>query len=97
MTQEKSSDRHSAILETWGRRCNTLLLVIGSNQIQNHKSEPLSSNAFRLTLAMTAESYANLWQKTRFAFQYINDNYASSFDWVFKVDDDSYVIVENLR
>lgn len=31
--------------------------------------------------------YANLWQKTKLAFQYIVDE--EKFDWVLKVDDDS--------
>ncbi|VDM44367.1 unnamed protein product [Toxocara canis] len=38
-----------------------------------------------------------LWEKTRNMLSYIYQRYADEFDWFMKADDDTYVIVDNLR
>ena len=40
---------------------------------------------------------ADLWTLTQNAWTYVHEHLRDEYDWFFKVDDDSYVLVENLR
>ena len=76
-----------AVRDTWSKRCDKTLFV--SDQM--HPSFPtVVPRGF-------VRGYNYLWSKTRAAFQYTHDHLLNDFEWFLKADDDTYVIVENLK
>lgn len=71
---------------TWAHHCDDYLFV---------------SSAANATLpsidANVTDGRKYLWSKTRAAFRHIYKWELDNFDWFLKADDDTYVIVENLR
>lgn len=58
------------------------------------KPDPALNNS--IALAVT-EGRHTLWGKAKKALHYIYQNHMDDADWFLKADDDTYVIVENLR
>ncbi|XP_017834886.2 uncharacterized protein LOC108594267 [Drosophila busckii] len=77
------------IMETWGRRCHKLIMFSSREQ----RSIP---GAIVVPLDVD-DGYDLLWNKTRAAFRYVHQHYLQEGDWFFKADDDTFVIMENMR
>ncbi|PAV57316.1 hypothetical protein WR25_13719 [Diploscapter pachys] len=83
--------RVQAINETWFNKCDASHLLTNNGRFLNiHTS-------FHTVFHNLPESYFKLFWKTRLALYFLYNNVSSEFDWYFKADDDTYVIVENLR
>ncbi|KAK7096059.1 hypothetical protein V1264_005405 [Littorina saxatilis] len=87
MTSPKTvQSRAKVVRDTWGRRANKILFF-------SSKGDPDLP-----TIGLdVGEGRQHLMEKTNRAFRYIYENYIDDADWFMKVDDDTYVIVENLR
>ncbi|KAL0268484.1 UNVERIFIED_CONTAM: hypothetical protein PYX00_010412 [Menopon gallinae] len=87
MTQPSSHEKKARhVRNTWGRRCNYLIFM----STESDYSLP----AIRLKVK---EGRNALWAKTKESFKYVYQHYMDRVDWVLKADDDTYVIVENLK
>ncbi|XP_075161519.1 glycoprotein-N-acetylgalactosamine 3-beta-galactosyltransferase 1-like [Haematobia irritans] len=74
------------IRHTWGRRCNKLLFI------STEEDDRLPTVQIPVK-----EGGDHLWTKTRLTLKYIYDHYLDDADWFLKAEDDTYVIMENLR
>lgn len=86
ISPKSHESKSKAIRETWGKRCDELLFM---SEIEEPQEGTVILNI--------KEGRGNTWAKTRMAFKYLYDNYLNDYDWFLKADDDTYVIIENLR
>uniref|UniRef100_A0A8C5LMZ8 N-acetylgalactosaminide beta-1,3-galactosyltransferase n=1 Tax=Leptobrachium leishanense TaxID=445787 RepID=A0A8C5LMZ8_9ANUR len=71
---------------TWTQHCNIALFM---NFVTNESFPTIGLG--------TKQRRDPIYWKTIRAFQYIHKHYYEKADWFFKADDDTYVVVENLR
>lgn len=85
-----------AIIETWGQRCDKLLFFFGGDKLIESE---INSKVNFVTLPMSqgTDAYEKLWEKVTLALEYIYEKYIDEFDWVLKADDNTYIVMENLR
>lgn len=73
MTSPENHKKAMHVKNTWGKRCNKLLLM----------SSRYDAELDTIALPVL-EGRTNLWDKTKSAFQYIQRNHYGEFDWVLK-------------
>ena len=87
LTQPENHDtKAKQVKETWGKRADMLLFMSDKNDA--------SLPAIGLN---TSRGREHLSEKSMRAFQHVYDHHYEDADWFMKADDDTYVIVENLR
>ncbi|KAF2363220.1 Fringe-like [Trinorchestia longiramus] len=74
------------VLATWGKRCDKTIFM--SSQ---------TDKALNAVAVIDGEGKNRLWEKTKAAFQYIYEHHLEEADWFLKADDDTFVVVENLK
>ncbi|KAL4217575.1 Transferase [Mactra antiquata] len=84
--EENIETRARVVNNTWLKRCNLHYFVLRTE----NRSLDVINTPF-------GETRQNIVRKVWFAFRYIYDYHLNDFDWLLKADDDTYVIVENLR
>ena len=97
LTCFKNRKKTDAIIKTWGKRVKVVFFAS-----KPHKDfVPPDNLKFKMpkdTVYLDVpEGRSNLSEKTSEAFRYLYKNYKNKADWFMKADDDTYVIVENLR
>jgi glycoprotein-N-acetylgalactosamine 3-beta-galactosyltransferase len=86
-TEENHDSRIRAIWDTWGKRCDKLVVASDAN-------DP-SLNAVNIK---SKDGYWEIWHKLEKTLKYLHVHYRhEGFDWVMKADDDTYVVMENLK
>ncbi|XP_059481257.1 glycoprotein-N-acetylgalactosamine 3-beta-galactosyltransferase 1-like [Neocloeon triangulifer] len=85
-TGANHASKAAHVKATWGRRCDKLIFF------SDEEDEDLPAVGIA-----APKGRAGLWRKTVQAFIQVHDQFANEFDWFLKADDDTYVIVENLR
>ena len=83
---ENLDSRAIHVKETWGKRCSILLFF---SSVKNDSFPTIGLNV--------TEGRRHLNGKVMLAFRYIYEHYLDKADWFMKADDDTYVILENLR
>ena len=83
-----SKARH--VLATWGQRCSKTIFMTSAS----HRSDVGDMHVVQLPVE---EGRSALWAKTKEAFKYMYLTHIDSYDWFVKADDDTYMVVENLR
>jgi hypothetical protein len=90
------SNRHEALFtvyESWGKRCNKFLAF--TNATEN--LEPWMRTYPAFSVFAGDFSYQNQVQKTRAIFAHLAKNEGLEYDYIFHGDDDTFLIVENLK
>ena len=86
-------EKIQAVLDTWGPQCDKLLFISNTTETTHNLN---NNSAEMIDLPLIAYDHKHLWDKSQKSFHYIHEHY-NNYDWYYKADDDTYVVMENLR
>ncbi|XP_066966748.1 glycoprotein-N-acetylgalactosamine 3-beta-galactosyltransferase 1-like isoform X1 [Macrobrachium rosenbergii] len=91
------------VYRTWGKRCTKILFVTNYVYEEDYDEDGFPRRQREddelplLTVPHASTRRDGLWNKTRDAFRHAYLHYLDDYDWFVKADDDTYLIMENLR
>uniref|UniRef100_A0A1I8A994 N-acetylgalactosaminide beta-1,3-galactosyltransferase n=1 Tax=Steinernema glaseri TaxID=37863 RepID=A0A1I8A994_9BILA len=88
-TEKFHQDRVPAINTTWLQKCD-------AGHVFTNSRKHMQNVPFHTVFQEIPDDYMSLFWKSRMALYYAY-NVSKDFDWYFKSDDDTYLIVERLR
>ena len=71
---------------TWGSHCDKLIFM--------STKEDVNLGAIKLDVQNGRDG---LWSKVKLGFKHVYENHFDEFDWVLKADDDTFMVIENLK
>ena len=103
--QKYFETRAKAVANTWAKNCDLTLFMTaaGKSSDRQGSSSYSGSRAFDYSnqkfvfLRLPSDTYEELTEKTIQTLVHVYENYLDSFDWLMKADDDTFVLVDNLR
>ena len=92
-------NRTRAVHETWGPRCDRHLFIIEDFKHDNLTSEQTHfiQQLPILSAGNISHGREHLTEKVNTALLFAHQHYLNDFDWFVKADDDTYIILDNLR
>ncbi|CAH0477640.1 unnamed protein product [Peronospora belbahrii] len=89
--------RVRATAETWGQRCDKLLFFSNMSDTIVVAANTSAERRFKVVQLDIIADHKHLWLRTRAALTYLHESFRHDYDWFYKCDDDTYMIVENMR
>ncbi|CAF0755564.1 unnamed protein product [Adineta ricciae] len=90
--------RAKAIHDTWGPLCDRHFFITENSSESNSVEQINITRELPIApITNIIPGYDHLTQKSVSAFLFAYQNYINDFDWFVKADDDTFIIVENLR
>jgi len=88
-----------SILRLIGEKKQTLIYLLCLSNHGFSSSKETIRDLGSIVLPTSSEGYSRLWGKVRAAWNFLHESNvaAENFDWFLKADDDTFVLVENLR
>ena len=94
MTRPTALQLQNAIMDTWGSGCTDLMFLVGESA-HDHQLLELRPHFYTLILPVE-DAWANTWMKIRTAMKFVKKSWEKSYDWIIRIDDDAFLIIENL-
>eukprot|EP00961_Rhodomonas_salina_P297631 3937376-Rhodomonas_salina.1 len=98
MTAAKVVTKTVVVMETWGSRCERI--VIFSDSVHAYQGFAESwTNAEIVVLDHVSHAYMDLVAKHKAVLRHLAASYlpVTKYNWFYKAEDDSFVVVENLH